>query len=345
MSLFGKQKTQTYLGVDIGTGGVKIVELGNAKGRARLMTYAYTERRSTDSSLSILDDPTKAAELLRKMVKESGAIATRAVSGLPQHLVFDAIISIPRVKDPKQRKTLIEAQIRKLTPIPFEEMILDSKILDEPADEYTRVLVTGAPKTIVQKYVEIFRLAKLQLLALETEAFALVRSLVGKDRANIMIIDIGSRRTNLSVIEKGIPVLSRSLNVGGALVSQQIAELMGMDLPQAEQMKVDLTKAGAAEVPPAAEIILQPILNEVHYTFRLLSERGRQADRVEKVILTGGSASLPGLVPYLTQKLDLNVYLGDPFARVTIPQTLRPVLDEVGPRFAVALGLGMRDIE
>lgn len=347
MSLFGKQKTQTYLGIDIGTGGVKIAELANEKGRARLMTYAYTERRSTDSSLSILDDPKKVAELLMKMVKESGAIATRAVSGLPQHLVFDAIISIPRVKDPKQRKALIEAQIGKLTPIPFEEMILDSKILDEERKdaEYTRVLVTGAPKTIVQKYVEIFRLAKLQLSALETEAFALVRSLVGKDRSNIMIIDMGSRRTNLSVIEKGIPVLSRSLNVGGALVSQQIAQLMGMDLPQAEQMKVDLAKAGKAEVPPAAEIILQPILNEVHYTFRLLSERGLEADRVEKVILTGGSASLPGLAPYLTQKLDLNVYLGDPFARVAIPQTLRPVLDEVGPRFAVALGLGMRDIE
>ena len=347
MALFGKQKTQTYLGVDIGTGGVKVVELANEKGRARLMTYAYTERRSAEAGAWLLDEPKKAATLLAKMVNECGATATRAVSGLPQHVVFDAIISIASVKDPKQRKGLIEAQVRKLTPIPFEQMILDSKILDDDIknSEYTRVLVTGAPKAIVQKYIEIFRLAKIRLIALETEAFALVRSLVGKDRSNIMLIDIGSRRTNLSVVENGTPVLSRSLNVGGALISQKIADQMGVGLGEAEQIKIDLSKASKAEVPPSAEIILQPILNEVHYTFRLLSERGLQTGQVEKVILTGGSTSLPGLVDYLTQKLNISVYLGDPFARVAVPQTLRPVLDEIGPRFAVALGLGMRDIE
>ncbi len=347
MGLFGKQKSQSYLGIDIGTGGVKLVELANEKGRARLMTYAFTERRSATGAASLLDDPKKAAALLQRLIKESGATATRAVSGLPQHNVFDAIISIPRTKEQKDRKALIEAQVRKLTPIPFEEMILDSKILDEEKKdlEYTRVLVTGAPKMIVQKYIEIFRLAKLQLLALETESFALVRSLVGKDRSTIMTIDIGSHRTNLSVIEKGIPLLSRSLNVGGALVSEQIAQQMGVEREEAEQMKIDLAKAGNAEVPPAAEIILQPILNEINYTFRILSERGVGSANVEKVILTGGSSALPGLVPYLTQKLNLNVYLGDPFARVAVPQTLRPVLDDVGPRFAVALGLAMRDIE
>src|SRR3989338_8939162 len=202
MSLFGKSKPQSFLGVDLGTWGVKLVELSNEKGRTKLLTYAYTEKRTLDSTQSMLDDPKKAAELLGKMIKQCGASATRVVSGLPQNVVFDAIISIPYVKDEKQRKSLIESQVRKLTPIPFEEMILDSKILDEkekekkeqgkkeePTAENMRVLVTGAPKAIVQKYIEIFRLAKLQLVALETESFALLRSLVGKDRSTIMIVD------------------------------------------------------------------------------------------------------------------------------------------------------------
>ena len=111
-------------------------------------------------------------------------------------------------------------------------------------------------------------------------------------------------------------------------------------------MKMDLSKAGTKEVPPAAELILQPILNEISYTFRLLTERGMNSgSRVEKIIVTGGSSALPGIVPYLTQKLNLNVYLGDPFARVTIPEALRPVLDEIGPRMAITVGLAMRDME
>jgi hypothetical protein len=41
----------------------------------------------------------------------------------------------------------------------------------------------------------------------------------------------------------------------------------------------------------------------------------------------------------------MNVYRGDPWARVVFPEDLRPVLDEVGPRLSIAIGLGMREIE
>lgn len=51
------------------------------------------------------------------------------------------------------------------------------------------------------------------------------------------------------------------------------------------------------------------------------------------------------MVAFLSGKLNVNVYIGDPWARVTVPEALRPVLDEIGPRFAVAIGLAMRDIE
>ncbi|RKX90927.1 MAG: pilus assembly protein PilM, partial [Spirochaetes bacterium] len=48
---------------------------------------------------------------------------------------------------------------------------------------------------------------------------------------------------------------------------------------------------------------------------------------------------------YLGEALNMRVYLGDPWARVIYPEDLKPVLDEIGPRFAVAIGLAMRDID
>lgn len=357
MSLFGGSKKLSYLGVDIGVGGLKLVELANEKGRAKLLTYAYVERPLEEQSKPLLDTPKIVADLLVKMSKSSGTVTTHAVSGLPQHAVFDAVISVPVTKDPKQMKMLVEAQIRKLTPIPFDEMIIDTKMIDEipkiekgkenlPQKDHVRVLVTGAGKTLVQKYVESFKMAKIELVALETEAFALIRSLIGHDKSIILILDIGATRTNLTIVDKGIPFFTKSVNVGGGLLTKQIAEQMGISLAEAEQMKFDLAKGPNDGTPPVVEQLLQPILNEINYT---IGEFRRQEDHqqahVEKIIITGGSAHLPGMVSYLSNKLNINVYVGDPWARVSVPEALRPVLDEIGPRFAVAIGLAMRDID
>jgi hypothetical protein len=43
--------------------------------------------------------------------------------------------------------------------------------------------------------------------------------------------------------------------------------------------------------------------------------------------------------------LNINVYIGDPWARIITPEELRPLLDEIGPRLSVAVGLAMREIE
>lgn len=333
-----------------------MVELASEKGRAKLMTYAYTDRALNDQTAPLLDDAKKTAELLAREIKQCGAGTTKAISGLPQHAVFDAVISVPATKDPKQMKLLVEAQVEKLAPLPITEMIIDSRVIDEKKaekagekekiGERSRVLVTGAAKTLVAKYVEAFTLAKMELVALETESFALVRSLVGRDKSVILILDVGAQRTNITIVDKGIPYFTRTVNVGGGMLTKIIAEQMGISLEEAEQMKLDLAKDVSSGIPPAVEMLLQPILNEINYSIgEFRRQEGHGESKIEKVIVTGGSAELPGMVAFLSGKLNVNVYIGDPWARVTVPEALRPVLDEIGPRFAVAIGLAMRDIE
>lgn len=65
-----------------------------------------------------------------------------------------------------------------------------------------RILLTGAPKTLIQNYVGAFKTAQLNLLSLETEVFALIRSLLGNDRSSAMIVQLGSTTTNIFVIDK-----------------------------------------------------------------------------------------------------------------------------------------------
>lgn len=363
MGLFSKTPaSQSYIGIDIGYSGVKIVELKNEKGRARLITYAYANVPSESLDKSLLQDIPYTANLLKKMLSKAKTTTKKTIAALPVSSVFSSILSVPTTNE-KELKPAIEAQAKKLIPLPIEEVVLDNKVIDKkekgeeakpgvaPAGKKggaTRVLVTAAPKTLIAKYQEIAKLAGLELTSLETEAFAEIRSLIGKDRSTIMIIDMGSLRTNIFIVENGVPFITRSIATGGSAITQTIAKTLGIPMEQAETMKRDIKSmqafAPTGDLTPILRVLVKPILDEIRYSFNQYQTQGDGERRIEKIILTGGSSLLPRLPEFLTQEMNVNSYLGNPWARVVYPDDLRPVLDEIGPRFAVPIGCAMRDI-
>lgn len=357
MSLFSKSPvSSSYLGIDIGFGGVKLVELKNEKGRGRLVTYAYANLPADSLDKSLINDIPGTAALIKEMIVKSRATAKKTISALPISSVFSSIFNVPSGND-KELKEAVEVQAKKLIPMPLEEVALDTKVIDKTDKSATagksssRVLVTAAPKTLVTKYVEIFKQAGLELISLETEAFAEIRALIGKDRSTIMVIDVGSLRTNIMVVEAGIPFITRSIATGGTSITATIARTLGIPMEQAESMKRDIKSmqafAPTGDLNPILSVLVKPILDEIRYSFNLYQgqETGGPPKRIDKIILTGGSALLPRLPEFLTQQMNVNTYLGNPWARIVYPPDLRPLLDELGPRFAVPIGCAMRDIE
>ncbi len=356
MGLFSPAPDKSsYLGIDIGYGGMKLVELKNEKGRARLVTYAYANLPAESLDKSLVNDVPGTIELLKRMMERARTSTKQAVTSIPMSSIFSSILSVPTTND-KELKDLVMNQVKKLLPLPVEEMALDMKVVDkiektETVKASTRVLVTAAPKTLVNKYVEIFRGAGLELKSLESEAFAEIRSLIGKDRSTIMVVDIGSLRTNILIVEKGIPFVTRSIATGGNAITQTIAKTLGIPLEQAETMKRDIKSmqafAPAGDLTPILTVLIKPILDEIRYSFNQYQSQhvDGQPKRIEKIILTGGSSLLPRLAEFLTQQMSVNTYLGNPWARVVYPAELRPVLEEMGPRFSVTIGCAMRDID
>lgn len=371
MGLFGAKKI-SYLGVDIGAGGVKLVELRNEKGRARLMTYGFTERMPDVQPASPVDAPQETAALLKQICKKAKTTTNRAVASLPVASVFSSVITVPKGAD-KDIREAVRWQAKKLIPVPIEEMVLDFKVIGvgdagRPSKEAPKgeekgagkdapktvpVLITGASKTMVQKYVNVFRLAGLEMASLETESFALIRSLIGKDRSTSMIVDIGALRTNIIIVDSGVPYVTRSLDLGGAVFSRAIAQTLSLGIEAAEKMKCDI---GAVQgiypgegLPKVFETTVAPLVTEMRYSLDLFNgqERGegQAQNRVEKIVLTGGTSALPALAAHFSGQLGLKVHPGDPWARVIYPDGMRPLLDEIGYRFSVAVGLAMRDIE
>ena len=362
MALFGGKKSNSFLGVDIGGSSIKMVELASDNGRAKLVTYGYLERSTAARKENYIDTPDEAAEIIKKVAHSAGVTTKKANTALPAPLVFSSIITLPNfdAKDINSRDkitALANQEASKILPMPIEEMVLDWKIVGDTEDlkkkkagdkVNLRLLITAAGKNLIQKYIDIFKKSGLELVSLETESFAQIRALIGKDMSTIMTVDVGAVSTDVSIIDGGVPHYDRSVNVGGLDITKEIAKVLNIDIAQAEQFKRDLNAKPELQkkVPVNLQKMFDPILNEVKYVMNAFIKQPDNRDKkVEKIIMSGGSAYIPGLGSYFTEALDIRSFIGDPWARVIYPEELKDILFNIGPRFSIAIGLAMQGIE
>lgn len=357
MGLFSRNKS--YLGIDLGTSSIKLVELTEEAGKPRLVTYGFIEEPTDLVKSDSAEAKKRIVLLLKELLKKTGTSCDRVVAALPSFSVFSSIISLPAMSK-KDLNSAVRWEAKKFVPMPLEEMVLDWRLLKENEKEDKeknrekkeakqvnyKILLTAAPKSLAKKYIEIFKALNLQIVSLETEAFALERSLIGNDPSPMMIIDMGALATDISVISEGVPVLNRGIDVGGDTITKAITNAMNIDSGRAEQFKRDFgvspSFAGQGQIPKTIEFVISSVINEVRHCLNLYSNV--EDTPIEKIILSGGSAFLPNFPDYLSKLFNLKVIIGNPWSRVSFPKELEPALLEIGPRFSVAIGLAMREI-
>ncbi len=372
MSLFGSR--ESYVGVDIGNSAVKIVELENHKGRPKLLTYGYVEQQNDMLTSNAAESKQRIIDALKQVQAEAHTQSVNAVAALPTYTVFSSIIHLPLMPK-KELASAVQWEAKKFVPMPVEEMILDWKILEDTVKtnysanagqavipggaaatgpstiqsegkEFLKILLTAAPKDLVARYLEIFKEAKLNLVSLETESFALERALIGNDPTPVLLVDIGAAATTISVVVDGVPLINRSIDMGGRTITTSIANSLNIEVERAEQFKRDFglvqQQGGGDQIPKRIEFMVSSIVNEMKYVLNMYQAQGDGA--VQKVVLSGGSAWLPNVSQYLSTVLNMKVFIGDPWARVMYPLDVKTILQQIGPRMAVAAGCAMREI-
>jgi len=184
------------------------------------------------------------------------------------------------------------------------------------------------------------------LVGLETESFALERALVGNDKNPIMVIDIGGKATSIIIYVNGVPLLNRSIDVGGFAVTKSMTGSMGLTEEQTEQFKKDMSYSLSIEnlddLPKHVSYTINSIINEIKYILNIYQSQNN--NKISKIILSGGSSFLMNFDSYIQKTFNIKSYIGDPWARVIHPVEIDTMLKQLGPRMAVPIGLAMREI-
>lgn len=346
MSLFSSSDDK-YLGIDIGDSSLKMVELTKRGKKIALSNYGLADT-IPNFKFSQSEDVDYLAKAIVKLKNDLGIRTNKATVSLSSFSVFSSVININNYDKKKLNERIIE-EARKVVPLPLEEMVLDWKIIpnkeDEPSNNI-KIFLTGSPKKLVKKYIDVFKKTGIFLSNLETETFSLIRSLLGDDTSNIMVIQMGANSTNFSIVKECIPYLNRSINISGKTITKEISEKLGVTTEQAEQLKFDLSLSDSSvnnQIPKVIFDAIEPIIIEIKYMLDLFSNSN--SGKIEKIVLSGGGSLLYNLDSYLENYVNIKTIVGDPWFRVSCPPELKPVLDQIGPKLGVAVGLALRGME
>ncbi len=344
-------KPSRIIGIDVGTYSTKVVQLRYETGRAILETYGellnggYFKTAGTSGSGFLRYNDEEIANVLKDVATESKITARDAIFAVPAAASFITTIALPRV-DASELAEAIPFEARKYIPIPLAEVVLDWDIVqDEENEKLIKVLLVAVPRETIEKYRRIADLAKLRVRSLEIESFSAVRSLVRPDPTPTAIVNLGNQTTTLTVADRGMLVGSYSVGGGAEQLTLMLERGLAVTHERAETIKRDVGLSEKIEEQEIVSIMtpfLETTFNELE---RLIAVYNRKAPRhIQKVILAGGGANLKGIVDFAASHFGVEVTRATPFGKVVTPAFIQPILREIGPSFATAIGCGLHEI-
>ena len=340
------------VGLDIGSTAVRAAEMtaGDPPTVVRAAQVPLPEGAVENGEVR---QPEAVAEALRELWDRGSFKSKGVYLGVGNQRVVVREVSLPYLP-PKELRDSLGFQVQEFIPMPVDEAQLDFDLLGEFEQEgrrMVRILLVAAQKGMVNAIVDAASAAKLDLLGLDLNPFALVRAVgtgdVGMDleeAGDEAVIDIGAHVTNICVHARQIVRFVRILPSGGRDVTLAVARGLGVEDDVAERLK----RGEAVEGGPALEDVRRvamsraaSFVDEIRSSLEFYSAQAQGA-RIGRVLITGGGSKLEGFLDLLRERIPVTVERGAVFMRARSTLSLSDeALAEAEPVLAVAVGLGI----
>lgn len=360
-------KDKPALGLDIGIGSIKVVQLDRAKSRQAKHTvlgYGYTSFSSDaiNESGVITDheEIAKAAYQLMTKAVVGGLTTDRVVAALPVSRTFTRVIQLPDVEE-SALEDAVKLETEQYVPMPLEDLYLDYEITfrDKTNKESgTEVLMVAAPKIVVDSYYQLFEMLGLEIDMLETSLISSVRAVQNFQEhtaseeesirnAATLLIDFGAKSSDLSIFDKTIRVTG-TVQHGGDSITTAISKELGITDRQALTLK---TRYGISEgskhqkdILKATKKILDETLKEINKMLRYYKSRAAGGGEIEQIQLLGGGANMPGLAEYIENETKVKTQICNPWSAIDFVKLQEPHHSEIS-MYTTAVGLALAGVQ
>jgi type IV pilus assembly protein PilM len=347
-----KPTAPPLFGMDISSSSVKMVELVDAgKGSLRVERYAIEalpKDSILDGNITNLD---AVVESVQRGWKKMATRTKNVAMALPTAAVITKKIIVPAGLRDEELEVQVETEANQYIPFALEEVNLDFQVVgpSPSSPDEVEVLIAASRKEKVDDRIAVAEASGLKALVMDVESYAVQSSFEliqmqfpdhGKDQ-NIVLVDLGANVMNITVLRNDQTVYTREQAFGGSQLTQDIMRQYGMSQEEAEAAK----RSGGLPENYEAEV-LRPFMENAALEMQRAMQfffTSTQYTSVEHVLLTGGSAVIPGLDEMVQGRTQINTMVANPFASMAIsPRVQLKKLVADAPSLMVACGLAMR---
>jgi len=350
-SLFNRQQAP-LLGVDISSSSITLVEVSLDKAGNLVLDRCAIEPLDagwvTDGNIEKFDE---VADVLRRVVKKSGTRTKNVAIALPPSAVISKKIMLPGGLSDSELEVQVESEANKYIPFSLDEVSLDFCVLGPSATSNgdVEVLIAASRKEKVQDRQGLAEAAGLKPVVVDVESYAshaatsrLIANMPNKGVDTLVaLFEIGSVSTSLQVIRNDEILYERDQAFGGAQLTQLIIKQYGFSLDEAE------IKKRSGELPddyasgvlkPFVESLTQDIARALQFFFTSTPH-----NRVDYVMLAGGSSALNGLTEAVTKQTSFACQLVNPFDGMKIGSSvMENKMRREASCYLTACGLALR---
>ncbi|MCX7945378.1 MAG: type IV pilus assembly protein PilM [Hydrogenophilus sp.] len=336
---FQRQRRSSVVGVDFGPSAVKGVVLEGSRGRPRVVAAGSVALPVGCVDGSGLRQIEPAAAALTELRTQLGKL-DRAVMALPDGGVIQRVIEIPSGLRTTEFEVQVRETVARLSPFPVEEMRIDWQRLDGEG-KTERVLVVATREERVEAYRAVAELVGVTLLHLEVESFALRRAAFQEeDQGSAAILDLGHQAILFAVWDqRAIKRFERAQAFDTSEV-RQILQRIGMAPTSQEDPSFS---DWAAKIRRELRTVCLELADEVAHLLRFYRHSTQEGESVNRLLLAGGLAALPGMAELMTERAGLPAEAINPWAGWPVSAAASAV-GVFFPRFVLATGLALRGL-
>lgn len=336
-------------GLDIGTTSLKAVWFGKKDTALTLEAIVY----SPISYKGILSDSIADQEILatsiKNMLLSAGITAPNANISLPESQVYTKILEMPDLSE-QELQAALKWEIEQNIPLPIDQVRTDWQLLEKREKNGKRIqniLIVAAPSRILEKYNRILKFAGVAPQTIETELISVHRAFLPilNPTGSDVIVHLGASTTDVAITWNKVINLVYSIPLGGIAITRAISVDVGVDVSQAENFKRAYGLSGRVfegKIGRALSPVLESIATDIKKGIFLFREKNNNQE-IKQIILSGGSALLPGIDIFFTNNLGVQVVVGNAW-QINNVANVPPEVMENAPSYNVVVGLAIRDL-
>ena len=367
-------KENSILAIDVGGDNLKMAEFVFPPGGGiTLRKFAFRRLETSEEEWFSF------AQIYHEMLAENHFTAKGVRLSLPGQSSFSRLSKLPPLLGNSSAiSKVVEFEARQTVPYPMDEVEWGYQLLrhewteqrsetqedgsvvevSEPHEEFEALFVAVKTDQITQ-YTDVIEDSGKEILSVEIAPIALFNAAKGsgqcRDDECVLLLNIGGSGSNLMIADHNRAFI-RSIPIGGASITHQIAKEFGIGFAEAEELKQrhGFVALGGAYEEPESEVaatiskIARNVMTRLHgEVSRALNVWRAQhgGNPPTRVLLSGGGSTMLYITDFFQEKLRVPVEYLNTFSAITIADSVdKEALQEVAPMFQELIGMSLRNL-